>query len=197
MQERKGCLQNRLYILRKADGSQNSWAISTIREAERTVSSEPGFIGLALRGSAGKGYAGPYSDVDLLVIFDLDSTTEPERVLEFYRSVRSRIERPIVDVRFWKAGLADEICRDSGNLFRLVTGTRINEYRTALVDRIKASPLGEREAKVSSMADFLAEDDVKGHNVLRARIPSNPSIEEIEASRKTLWTRRIAGFLAA
>ena len=45
------------------------------------------------------------------------------------------------------------------------------------------------------MADFLAKDDVNGYGMIRARIPSAPSMEETEVNRTALWTRRIEGFL--
>jgi len=195
MQERSGCLQNRLYVLRRTDGNQNDWAISTIRAAEQAISSEPGFIGIALRGSAAKGYAGPYSDVDLLILFDLDPTADQDKVIQFRKDALSRIERPIVDVRFWNAGLTSGIYPESGNLFRLVTGTRVNGYRATLVDKLRDLSPDERNRKVSSMADFLAKDDVNGYGMIRARIPSAPSMEETEVNRTALWTRRIEGFL--
>lgn len=45
------------------------------------------------------------------------------------------------------------------------------------------------------MADFLADDDLKGYSKVRNRIPKARPKEDVEAVRRELWFNRIKKFL--
>lgn len=197
-------LERKVYDLRTVEGAPNREGISRVREAEQKLLAEENFIGIAIRGSLGKGYSNKYSNTDLIVFFDIPIILIPDtmnsdsfdEINNFYDRVRKSIGSAKVDVNFHNLSLLKEgIYPRTGNIFRLTTGKKINSYRDYWARKINEQGIDEQEISITLMAYYLAQDDIQGYGKITERVSEAPDREEALAKRKALWTARIKRFL--
>lgn len=201
-------LERKLFVLRHIDGSQNNKAINRIREIEARFSSNPEFVGLGLRGSTVRGYSTKSSDVDLVILWDssksvnpslssrnfqnaadeiyLDSTIEPRA-----NFITKNIDPSVISWGPMK--LPDE--RFLCEIFRLVTGKKIDEYRQYWIEVLQKVPKKVKERIIAGTAVQLAGDDLLGWEKMAERVsgiqrPSLPS----SSKEAWLWTYKVENF---
>lgn len=96
---RKRSLENAVYNFRTVEGASNFNLISKLRVLEQRLRTDELFVGMAVRGSLGKGYSTQRSDLDVVVMFDAQPKAEnTERVLDFIRKVQTETDSSMVDV---------------------------------------------------------------------------------------------------
>lgn len=200
-------LENKLFILRDIGGRPNKEAIQTVREIEQRLSSNPEFIGLALRGSIIRGYSTKTSDVDLTILWDSSLSSDYFSTLRKFQNIAeeksmnsTREPRGEFKVRDINPSIISGVSKSHlderalANIFRLVTGKKIEAYRQYWIESLQKIPKKDREKILNGTAYELAYDDLLGWDKMVERISGikRPPVKlENLAFRRRLWQEQI------
>lgn len=190
--------------LRTIEGRPNSKVIDYIREAERQFLPYPEFVGLALRGSLIRGYSTEDSDADLIVLGDskfCPDGPQLNRLFEVARDISSERRASCGSVKNINIERTTNM-RDGwpntdvvADIFRIVTGDKINAYRRHWIERLRARPVEEKDQILKSMAGRLADDDAAGWEKMAVRLSRllPPSYDECKSMGLTYeeWRYRV------
>lgn len=213
--------ENKLYIIKDVEGEPNHEELELIREIEKKLSQHEAFIGLAPFGSIVSGYnvktEKNKSDIDLFLLFDGKKLTENERkyylldkeVEQIRDEVENRTERKIsviIDdinleniVHDIKLGLSDKNKADVfpstllGTMSRIVTGTRIDEYRKIIADELRAFTPEQQNHALRKIADNLIRFESASLAKRKDRVPdlSETEHEQLIERRIGMWKKRL------
>lgn len=217
----------RLFDFRTMDGEINNGAIATIREVEKRLSCFPQFVGIAIRGSTTRGYGTETSDLDLTLLYDsnvhssaVDSEGHSFHLMRMLSkgtslSTNSRtVESKWEDIN--PKRVCSEVPKWPGDIFRVVTGSKIAQYRKFYSELIRCLPKRQMDQIILELARQLTVDDCLGwrkmaerisgvpmsdykgeinlyHEVLKANGVANRDV--YESQRRELWKARVKRLL--
>lgn len=186
----KESLEKKVFVLRYLDGKPNREATTAIRKAEGELSKHPEFVGLALRGSAARGYAREDSDIDVVILYDSSrnenrksrkNADDNNRVKERFRSLAEEIyvkTHHRVNPRFQDINpktlmpneRSDPDYYKLADIFLLVTGKKIDGYRKHWSNYFNELKKTEQKPKINAIVHALADEDVRGYDKMVERI---------------------------
>ena len=82
--------EKKLFIPRSREGAPNTEALEQVRELENQLKTHRAFVGLALYGSAVRGYSDESSDIDCIILYDAPSAVESMDVREELEKIANR-----------------------------------------------------------------------------------------------------------
>lgn len=198
----------RLFDFHTVDGEINRGAIATAREVAKRFRDFPPFVGITARGSISRGYSTESSDLDLVLLYD---SSIPSRVVNsglhpfyFMRMLSEGTNfftySRVVELKSRDINperLNSEVPTVPADIFRVVTGSKIAQYRRLYSEFIRCLPDTERGRIIQELARDLADDDSRGWRKLAERISGVPMLDyqgEIELYYEVLKANGIDGY---
>lgn len=180
------------------------------------------FVGLGIFGSLLSGYSSEESDIDLVVLYD-GKKTKPKasqirnEVLSSGETKDVTLAVADINPENISAGLRDwlkhyyidkehkvdralaqeeiqaTIIITLAEMTRIVTGTKINEYRKAISEFLKKMSVGESDKIKEAIIENLAESDNYRLSKRKKRMPelTEADHQEILGKRKEMWRLRV------
>ncbi len=217
----------KLFNFRTFNGEVNKKALDKIRNVEKRLQCFPSFVGIAVRGSTTRGYSTEFSDLDLVLLYDSSvcstGTDDAGHSFSFMLMVSEHgFSDSIGSVEMKKKDispqrLAAEVPIIPADIFRVVTGTKIANYRKLYSEYLSTLTAEQRSMHLDSLARELMVDDSLGWKKMAERISGIPMSDYVgepnlywdvlkangvsaprnvyEEERLRLWQARIEKFL--
>jgi predicted nucleotidyltransferase len=217
----EGRLTKKLYDPRDVEGSQDVETFEAVRMLEKALSEYPEFIGLDPFGSTMKGYSTPDSDIDIEILIDVGVDDIVDNIRTVTR-ITSEIE---VKARSVANSLKGELHKDIhtsifivnknenskriqyelagdeddalivGNLFRIVRGPKIQEYRKSAIENMLRLNVSAQQRAITRMATALNEKESR--NLYKAEDRSGKTLDALNISQQriSMWEKRIRSFI--
>lgn len=189
---------------RDLNGQPQTAFIEATRQAHMRFGVFPEFVGLALRGSLTKGYSTEGSDVDAIMLWDSFLSSQKLALQELAQAdFKFMVDgTPTVNLQAEDINVAvileDVMYYPSklSNIFRPVTGKKVDLYRKYWAIHLAGLPESERQIIIRGMAISLARDDLLGWSKMVERVSSVPGPQDYRRHRLELWLGRLDHFLA-